>query len=64
MKDLVLLVADKNAQFALKGALGRPDSNSQLAFPTSIQKAIGGRRMFFSADNLSQGVFLPRFLQT
>ena len=24
MKDLVLLVADKNAQFALKGALGRP----------------------------------------
>src|SRR5258707_585246 len=26
MKDLVLLVADKNAQFALKGALGRPDA--------------------------------------
>jgi len=24
MKDLVLLMADKNAQFALKGALGRP----------------------------------------
>lgn len=26
MKDLVLLVADKNAQFALKGALGRPEA--------------------------------------
>ena len=26
MKDLVLLVADKNAQFALKGALSRPES--------------------------------------
>jgi hypothetical protein len=26
MKDLVLLVADKNAHFALKGALGRPDA--------------------------------------
>ena len=26
MKDLVLLMADKNAQFALKGALGRPDA--------------------------------------
>lgn len=26
MKDLVILVADKNAQFALKGALGRPES--------------------------------------
>lgn len=26
MKDLVLLVADKNAQFALKGALERPDA--------------------------------------
>ena len=26
MKDLVLLVADKNTQFALKGALGRPEA--------------------------------------
>ena len=26
MKDLVLLMADKNAQFALKGALGRPEA--------------------------------------
>ena len=26
MKDLVLLVADKNAQFALMGALGRPEA--------------------------------------
>jgi hypothetical protein len=26
MKDLVLLVADKNAHFALKGALGRPEA--------------------------------------
>jgi hypothetical protein len=26
MKDLVLLVADKNAQFALKGALQRPEA--------------------------------------
>ena len=26
MKDLVLLVADKNAQFALKGALGRSEA--------------------------------------
>ena len=26
MKDLVLLVADKNAQFALKGALDRPEA--------------------------------------
>lgn len=26
MKDLVLLVADKNAQFALKGALSRPEA--------------------------------------
>lgn len=26
MNDLVLLVADKNAQFALKGALGRPEA--------------------------------------
>ena len=26
MKDLVLLVADKNSQFALKGALGRPEA--------------------------------------
>jgi hypothetical protein len=26
MKDLVLLVADKNMQFALKGALGRPEA--------------------------------------
>ena len=26
MKDLVLLMADKNAQFALKGALGRPQA--------------------------------------
>ena len=26
MRDLVLLVADKNAQFALKGALSRPDA--------------------------------------
>ena len=26
MKDLVILVADKNAQFALKGALGRPEA--------------------------------------
>jgi hypothetical protein len=26
MKDLVLIVADKNAQFALKGALGRPEA--------------------------------------
>jgi hypothetical protein len=26
MKDLVLLVADKNAQFALKGALARPEA--------------------------------------
>ena len=26
MKDLMLLVADKNAHFALKGALGRPDA--------------------------------------
>lgn len=26
MKDLVLLVADKNAEFALKGALGRPEA--------------------------------------
>ena len=26
MKDLLLLVADKNAQFALKGALGRPQA--------------------------------------
>ena len=26
MKDLVLLIADKNAHFALKGALGRPEA--------------------------------------
>lgn len=26
MKDLIILVADKNAQFALKGALGRPEA--------------------------------------
>ena len=26
MKDLVLLVADKNAHFALKGALSRPEA--------------------------------------
>jgi hypothetical protein len=26
MKDLVLLVADKNAQFVLKGALLRPEA--------------------------------------
>ena len=26
MKDLVLLVADKNIQYALKGALGRPEA--------------------------------------
>lgn len=37
MKDLVLLVADKNAQFALKGELGRPKAFGIRAIDFDIQ---------------------------
>ena len=47
MKDLVLLVADKNAQFALKGALNRPEAwafaPSSLSF-ACIPAGDGGTR--------------------
>ena len=41
MKDLVVLVADKNMQFALRGALGRPDALGIRAISCEFRPHIG-----------------------
>lgn len=41
MKDLVVLVADKNAQFALRGALGRPEALGIRAVAHEFRTHIG-----------------------
>ena len=41
MRDLVVLVADKNMQFALRGALGRPDAMGIRAIDHEFRTHIG-----------------------
>ena len=41
MKDLVVLVADKNMQFALRGALGRPDAMGVRTIDHEFRTHIG-----------------------
>ncbi|MBA3624102.1 MAG: hypothetical protein H0W48_06565 [Methylibium sp.] len=41
MKDLVILVADKNTQFALRGALGRPEALGVRAIAHEFRTHIG-----------------------